>query len=244
LPGGVVAGLVLLTLTACGSSSSSDGGGGTAAASQLSTFCGSKAQVDGWAQMTGSDGLAPPSIGQWNAVALAAKSMAKHAPSQVAPDVKSLAAQASKFSSGGFSSLDADNMAATVGRIEQFVADNCSASASGVAFSAATAAFCAAAAKANADANNLDLAALPNDLKAQFAANVADIKDVLKVSPKDIAPSVKKELAGVSTMQKVLASHGYTVDAKVGAALDKLETDLSFTDDVVTKYMNDTCGNG
>jgi hypothetical protein len=131
-----------------------------------------------------------------------------------------------------------------VGRIEQFVADHCSASASVVAFSAETAAFCEAAAKANADANNLDVAALPNDLKAQFAANVADIKDVLKVSPKDIAPSVKKELAGVSTMQKVLASHGYTVDAKVQAALDKLSTDLSFTDDVVTKYVNDTCGNG
>jgi hypothetical protein len=244
LPGGVVAGLVLLTLTACGSSSSGAGGGGTASASQLTAFCGDKAQIEGWAQMTGSDGLAPPSIDQWNAVAVAAKSIAKHAPSQVVADVKSLADQASKFSSGGFSSLDADNMAATVGRIEQFVADNCSRTGSGAALSGTNAEFCAAAATATSDGGNVDFAALPGQLKADVSALVIDLKAVLKVSPKEIAPSVKKELAGVIEIQKILASHGYTADAKTQDAIDKLSTNLSLTDDVVTKYVDDTCGNG
>jgi hypothetical protein len=149
LPGGVVAGLVLLTLTACGSGSS-NGGAAAAAPTQLSA---------------GASSVASP-------------------------------------------------------------------------------AFCGAAVTAATDGGNIDFASLPGQLKNDVSALIVDLQGVLKVSPKQIAPTVKKELAGVISIQKVLASHGYSVDDKTQAAMEKASADLSYTDDVLTKYVNDNCANG
>jgi hypothetical protein len=109
---------------------------------------------------------------------------------------------------------------------------------------AASPAFCGAAVKASSDGGNIDFASLPNQLKDELSALITDLQGVLKVSPKQIAPTVKKELAGVISIQKVLASHGYSVDDKTQTAMDKASADLSFTDDVLTKYVNDNCANG